>query len=88
MKGREVPSDHQLRQNIERRMLALEEDPLSKRFNRQGVKKNARSTNRIGLAGAAHNSRSLQLKQKKGGNAGGYVYSSTIFLSRFYSISL
>ncbi|KAJ3853969.1 acid protease [Lentinula lateritia] len=47
MKRRQVPSDHQLRQNIERRMLALEEDSLSKRFNRQGVKKNARSTNRI-----------------------------------------
>ncbi|KAJ3744093.1 acid protease [Lentinula detonsa] len=68
MKKREVPSDLQLRQNIERRMLALEESPLSKRFNRQGVKKNARSTNRIGLAGAPHSPRSLELKKSKGGN--------------------
>ncbi|KAJ3828234.1 acid protease [Lentinula raphanica] len=70
MKKREVPSDLQLRQNIERRMLALEDSPLDKRFNRQGVKKTARSTNHIGLAGASHSSRSLELKKKKGGKAG------------------
>jgi len=70
MKGRQLPSDHQLRRNIERRMLALEDSPLSKRFNRHGVPKSPRSNkkSRVGLAGAANKPRSFELK--KGSNAG------------------
>lgn len=74
MKGRTVPSDHQLRQNIERRMLAIEEEEaLSKRFNRHGVPKQSRALNRIGLAGAAHKPGRRGFEFKKGKGAAGAI---------------
>jgi len=53
--GREAPSELELRQNLERRVAALEDPALAKRFNRSGVKgdKSKRFNNRIGLAGSS-----------------------------------
>ncbi|KAK7044185.1 hypothetical protein VNI00_007905 [Paramarasmius palmivorus] len=49
MTGREIPSDHELSENLHRRMLAIESSPLSKRFNRSGYKTNSKRYNRNGL---------------------------------------
>ncbi|EEB94494.1 hypothetical protein MPER_06681, partial [Moniliophthora perniciosa FA553] len=70
MTGREVPSDHELSQNLHRRMLAIESSPLSKRFNRSGFKSsNSKRYNRNGLPVPLGEAVSFK-KGKKGGKAG------------------
>ncbi|KAI3613767.1 aspartic-type endopeptidase [Moniliophthora roreri] len=70
MTGREVPSDHELSQNLHRRMLAVESSPLSKRFNRSGFKSsNSKRYNRNGLRVPREEAVSFK-KGKKGGKAG------------------
>ncbi|KAF5366999.1 hypothetical protein D9758_003986 [Tetrapyrgos nigripes] len=69
--GRDAPSELELRSNIERRVAALEDPALAKRFNRSGVKvakkPNAkRFSNRVGLAGSAAQS----FRNRKGGFGG------------------
>lgn len=72
MTGREAPSDLELRDALNKRLLSLEEDPaMAKRFNRIGVSKSGRSEddeslskryNRVSLKGH-------QLHKADGGNA-------------------
>ncbi|THV02858.1 acid protease [Dendrothele bispora CBS 962.96] len=69
--GRQEPSELELRQHIERRVAALEDPTLAKRFNRSGLKgtKDKRFNNRIGLAGSS-TAHSFRKGRGRGGNGG------------------